>query len=323
MSASSLPYRLRPNKFVDRELFAELVSLLVADRGTDSYVYISMGGNHLSDHLAIYRRAGLRKLYAFDSDPDVVMRQRFNAPFDGIVCESHTSAELISHIDGIVETMGVQNVIVWLDYTEPKHLDQLGEIQTLSRSLQTGDILRVTMNVDFQTLHKREAELNDREKSLPVDEKRAALMKRALGGFLPRRISRIGQNGIPGAVAESVARACQMGLEDGPRPNHPIPLLVTEYRDSSAMLTVTMLICDSRGEPRVPGSWSFLPTNWSSVERIIAPDLSPRERMALDKKMHGAVDGVASILGFPLEPEAVRSYARFHRFYPTFQAVGD
>ena len=66
-----------------------------------------------------------------------------------------------------------------------------------------------------------------------------------------------------------------------------------------------------------------MPPDWSSVERIIAPDLSPRERMALDKEMHGEVDGVASILGFPLEPEAVRSYARFHRFYPTFQAVGD
>ena len=167
MSASSLPYRLRPNKFVDRELFAELVSLMVTERGADSYAYISMGGNHLSDHLAIYRRAGLRNLYAFDSDPLVVMRQRFNAPFDGIVCEPHTSAELISRIDGIVENMGVKNVIVWLDYTEPKHLEQLGEIQTLGKSLQTDDILRVTMNVDFKTLHKREAELNDREKGLP------------------------------------------------------------------------------------------------------------------------------------------------------------
>lgn len=323
MSASSLPYRLRPNKFVDRELFAELVSLLVAERGADSYAYISMGGNHLSDHLAIYRRAGLRKLYAFDSDPVVVMRQRFNAPFEGIVCEPHTSAELVSRIDGIVGSMNVNNIIVWLDYTEPKHLDQLGEVQSLSKSLQAGDILRVTMNVDFRTLHKREVELNDREKGLPVDEKRAALMKRALGGFLPRRITRIGQDGIPGAVAESVARACEMGLEDGPRSKRPKPLLVTEYRDSSAMLTVTMLICDSRGEPIMPGSWSFVPPSWSSVERIIAPDLSPRERLALDKEMHGDANVVASILGFPLEPEAVRSFVRFHRFYPTFQAVGD
>jgi len=323
VSASGLPYRLRPNKFVDRELFAELVSLLVAERGTDSYAYISMGGNHLSDHMAIYRRAGLRKLYAFDSDPDVVMRQRFNAPFDGIVCESHSSAELVSDIDGIVQSMGVQNVIVWLDYTEPKHLEQLGEVQAISKNLQTGDILRVTMNVDFKSLHKRESELNDREKGLPVDEKQAALMKRVLGGFLPRRITRIGQDGTAGAVAESVARACQMGLDEGPRPNSPTPLLLTEYRDSSAMLTVTMLICDARGEPRVPSSWSFGPQDWSSVERIVAPDLSPRERLALDKEMHGDADTVASVLRFPLEPEAVRSYARFHRFYPTFQAVGD
>lgn len=323
MSASSLPYRLRPNKFVDRELFAELVSQLVAERGSDSYAYISMGGNHLCDHLAIYRRAGIRNLYSFDCNPDVVVRQRFNAPFDGIVCKCHTSAELASLMDGVVESMGVKNVIVWLDYTEPKHLEQLGEIQTLSKNLQIGDVLRITMNVDFKALHRREAELNEREKVLPVDEKKAALMKRVLGGFLPRRITRIGQNGTPGAVAESVARACQMGLNERPNPPRPAPLLVTEYRDSSTMLTVTMLICDGRGVPSLPAGWTFVPANWSSVERIIAPDLSPREKFALDKEMHGDADTVISALAFPLEPEAVRSYARFHRFYPSFQAVHD
>ena len=73
----------------------------------------------------------------------------------------------------------------------------------------------------------------------------------------------------------------------------------------------------------MPGSWNFGPPNWSSFERIIAPDLSPRERLALDKEMHGDADAVASILGFPLEPEALRSFVRFHRFYPTFQAISE
>lgn len=323
MSASGLPYRLRPNKFVDRELFAELISLLVAEKDPNTYAYISMGGSHLSDHLSIYRRAGLRKLYSFDGDPEVVNRQRFNAPFSDVVCEAHFSSELPSRMDEIVKKMGAQNVIVWLDYTEPRHIEQLGEIQALSKILQVGDVLRVTMNVDLSTLHKRESQLDTREKALPFDEKRAALLKRVLGGYMPRHIVRIGQNGLPGAVSESIARACQMGLEERPRPAHPVPLLITEYKDSSSMLTVTLLVCDGRGEPRPPAGWSFVPEEWSSVDRIVAPDLSPREKYTLDKVMNDTPAAVASAMGFDLDPEAIEAYARFHRFYPTFQTVGD
>lgn len=323
MSASGLPYRLRPNKFVDRELFAELVSLLAAERNTGWYAYISMGGNHLSDHLAIYRRAGLKKLYAFDSDDEVVNRQMFNAPFNGLVCESHLSNELPSRLDSIVAQMEVNNVIVWLDFTEPKHLEQLGEIQALCTNLRAGDVLRVTMNIDFATLHKRESQLSAREKVLPVDEKRAALMKRVLGGYLPRRIQRIGNDSDAAAVAESVARACQLGLEERPGSLNPLPFLVTEYRDSSKMLTVTLAVNDEENPRSVPAGWNFAPTSWSDVERIVAPDLSPREKLALDKEMHGDPEQIPTILGFHLDPDAIRSYARFHRFYPTFQVVAD
>ncbi|WDQ98161.1 hypothetical protein PSC71_13080 [Devosia sp. J2-20] len=226
-------------------------------------------------------------------------------------------------MDEIVEKMGVKNVIIWLDFTEPKQLKQLGEIETLCRRLQVGDILRVTFNVDFESLHKRESQLNERERSLPVDEKRAALMKKVLGGYFPRTIARIGQGGDAAAVTASVARACQMGLESQQHRPCPVPLLVTEYRDSSTMLTVTIMICDGNGAPKAADNWKFKPADWSDVERIIAPDLSPRERMTLDKQMHGDASEVAAALGFPLEEEAIRSYAKFHRFYPSFQAVGD
>ena len=323
MSGSGLPYRLRPNKFVDRELFAELISLLAAERDSNAYAYISMGGNHLSDHLAVYRRAGLRKLYAFDNDDQVVDRQKFNAPFDGLICETHRSSELPTRIDSIIQSLDVDNVIIWLDFTEAKHLEQLGEIQALCRSLRSGDVLRVTMNIDFRTLHKRESQLSAIENKLPVDEKRAALMKRALGAYMPRKIKKVRGGEDAATVAESIARACELGIEEGSITLVPCPILITEYQDSSKMVSVTLILADEDHPEPVPAGWNFKPSNWSDVERIVAPDLSPREKFALEKEMHMDPDMVSSKLGFKLDADAIKAYARFHRFYPSFQMVAD
>ena len=175
MTSGNQSYRLRPNKHVDRELFAELVSLLVTASDPNDYVYISMGGNHLSDHIAIYRRAVCAKLYAFDLNQDVVDRQKFNVPFDGVVCKAHTSGELPTLLDGIVEDFDAKHVIVWLDYTEPKRLEQLSEIQAIVEKLQVGDIIRVTMNADLSGLLKSEAQLTSAEKALPPSEKCGAV----------------------------------------------------------------------------------------------------------------------------------------------------
>lgn len=323
MSGAGLPYRLRPNKFIDRELFAELVSLIVAERGSDSYAYISMGGKHLSDHLAIYRRAGLKKLYSFDKESAIVQRQKFNSPFEGVKCDVHSSDELPARLDSIVRDMVVENVIIWLDYTKPKHLVQLAEIETLCTCLHVGDVLRVTLNVEFGRLNKREAELSEQQKSLQVDEKKAALMRLELGRYLPRTITRIGKDGVPSAVAESVLRACEIGLDSSSSGQKPLPLLITEYRDTTSMVTVTVLVCEDNDKTVGLKGWSWLPEDCTNVERIVTPDLSPRERYALDKEMHRNANQVSTALGFELDLESIRSFERFHRFYPTFQTVGD
>ena len=195
MSGSELPYRLRPNKYVDRELFAELVALLVAESGPDKYVYISMGGKHLSDHLAIYRRAGITNLYAFDYDPDIADRQRFNVPFDGVRCENHPSVELPPRLEDILDGTEAKNIIVWLDFTAPEHYKQLREIEALVTKLQVGDVLRVTMNIDFARLDKSETQLSEAQKNLPKDQKHAVLLSLSLRSrlktmfFYARRLS--------------------------------------------------------------------------------------------------------------------------------------
>lgn len=323
MSSSGRSYRLRPNKYVDREMFAELVALLVTGENAEDYVYISMGGNHLRDHVAIYRRAGLRNLYAFDLDRDVVDRQLFNRPFEGVVCETHPSGELPSRLDKIMQRFDAEHAIIWLDYTRPKRLEQLREVQAIAEKLQIGDIVKVTMNADFRGLENYESQLTPEEKELPQGRRNAALLRRMLGTYLPRSISEVDYKEMVGALANCIRRACIRGVEGHPDDRRPRPVLLTKYHDTTDMLTVTVMMTDSNGLPECPKGWVYAPDSWEEIEMIMAPDLSARERLALDQLMHRSPREVQEELGFVLDEAAVKAYSRYHRFYPSFQAVID
>jgi hypothetical protein len=321
VSGQGLPYRLRPNKFIDRELFAEFISLVVADSAPGRFAYISMGGDHLSDHLAMYRRAGINNLYAFDRSSDVVSRQQFNAPFEKVQCGTHESGEIPTRLESILSKFGAESSIIWLDYTEPKRLAQLKELEALAKKLQPGDIVRISFNADFSNLQKREANLKAADKDMPAPQKTAALLRIDLGSYFPNRVKEVYFTDINGALSLAVERALQNGLEQVPGDKKAIPVLLTEYQDTSRMFTATALIVDSEGAPSVPEGWAYKPTGWNDIQKIYAPDLSAKERYAVDRLMHKLPEQVAGELAFPLDQEAISSYTRFHRFYPSFQPV--
>lgn len=321
MSAGSHSYRLRPNKYVDRELFAEFVSLLVTDAGPDNYVYISMGGTHLSDHLAIYRRAGLRKLYSFDQDEAVVNRQKFNAPFDGVACRVHFSEELPVLLNGILSEFEARQVVVWLDYTAIDRQQQLAEIQELASKLTVGDVVKVTMNANFGRIDQLRNELSPAEKELPKGKQNAILLKRELGAYMPGSIIDIDFGHMVEVLAKCIERAYVLGMEESSEDKTLSPVLLTRYKDTSQMLTATIMVTDRNGSPNLPKGWTYAPPNWDQIERIRVSELSTRERLALDQQMHKEHEDIRDFLGFDLDEPTIKAYSRFHRFLPAFQTV--
>lgn len=325
MSASGLPYRLRPNKFVDRELFAELLSVVVARRGADSYAYISMGGRHLVDHHSVMRRAGLRKFVSIDRDPDVVARQRFNAAAMGAICEVVESGELPSKIQEYLERLRSEHAIIWLDYTEPKRMKQLQEVEELATFLQSGDVLRVTLNADLKKdEEKRSAELNDDQKALPMERRRALILKKVVGQYLPGTVESITSSEIGSALAVCVRRACELGIERSSDGRAAVPLLLTEYSDTTRMVTATIAFADENDtDIETLRRWEHAARDWSDVEHLTIPDLSARERQALDIAELGGTPSLNDILGFDFESDDVEIYRRFRRFFPTFHPIAE
>jgi hypothetical protein len=148
MSAgSSLPYRLRPNKAVDRELFLSLLMRLAPKLSLEKYHYVGLGGPFLEDFRLIHGRVGIAKMTCIETEEQVHKRQLFNRPIASIECV-HKSLE-----DYLDETNLESPAIIWFDYTEPKGITS--QIERFARTIGTvpiGSVLRITLNANPSSL---------------------------------------------------------------------------------------------------------------------------------------------------------------------------
>jgi hypothetical protein len=332
MTAEDIPYQLRPNKFIDREVFVDLLCRLVPAIGADRYIYFSMGGKHLVDHVAVYRHVGITRLFSFDVNPLLVGRQKFNRPIDSAMCDELAASALPTKIDAMADLFpGATNVVVWLDYTDPHNrLAQLQELVEVAKRLQPGDILRITLNANLGTLDGKSGSAfwkDEGFETLPLY--RAAKLKGVLGDFVPEDVKAIGEDDFPAILGRCVGLALSKAEAEKAALSYR-PILLTTYRDGQRMVSATCVAlprADIEKEIAVLRSWPFLPANWGDVVRISAPDLSLREKLKIDESLSSAPDAVLESLGFLLSTnkersiEAIESYQKMHRYYPSFHHI--
>jgi hypothetical protein len=157
MSGGNVSYNLRPNKFVERQLFIELLGKICLTKSPDSYIYISLGGPQLEDHKTIHQMLGFNNLVSIEADPVVYQRQLFNLRPYYVKCRQETTSQFITNFDNFASSYEDKKFIVWLDYTEANmRYEQLVEYQTLLSSLEVGDILKITINANPYSLGKKE-----------------------------------------------------------------------------------------------------------------------------------------------------------------------
>ena len=333
MSATSIPYHLRPHKAVDRRLFLDLLARFERWSPLPKYVYLSMGAYPLEDHKLIHRMIGITKLISFDSDEAVVARQRFNRPLDSCYCIKKKSGELISELDSILsgcDFAADAGMIVWLDYTDPAKIgEQLREFETLLDKLRAGDVVRVTVNAHPHALLDQST---TGSKPLLVAEKRTKQfqkLKDRIGDFLPSWATpdhmTVGE--LPRVLAKLFAAAALKALPVT-GPNVFSPLSIVRYADGQQMLSITGALVARNEESAMLQRldlelWPFSSSEWITIHPLVVPDLTVRERLFLERGIVSkpAVDLVAE-LGFETASELnikdfLENYKSYYRFYPT------
>ena len=315
MSAgSSLPYRLRPNKAVDRELFLSLLMRLAPKLALEKYHYVGLGGPFLEDFRMIHGRLGIEKMTCIETEEEVHKRQLFNRPVASIEC-IHKSLE-----DYLDETYFDEPVIIWFDFTEPSGITtQIERFARTIGSVPIGSVLRVTLNANPSSLGRPDGNLSETE----LMEWRLQSFQRRLGALFP---SGLAANGMKQEnFGKSLLHALRLAVEKEAgsfRDRRIVWALATHYADGQAMVTAALIICknDDKTVEELVKEWEFYATT-DAPHRLDLPALSTLERLTMESN----VDAKAK-MGFELPKSNMGEnpfevFQKFYRFYPHFSRV--
>jgi len=330
MSAQTIPYHLRPNKAVERNLFIALLGLINRVKNIANYAYIGFGGPFLEDFKNIHAAFGISNMLSLEMDENVHKRQIFNAPLKCIKYLPKTSDQFINNMeDYSIRT----NIIVWLDYTSPSQLlSYLDEFQRLIAKSELFDIIKITLNADptkwgkIDTRGKRgvdrvitirrnnEERLTKLERRIPDEYFPQGLTPEMMGDELyPTVLCRI---------VELAAKRATQGISG--RVFQPLSLFT--YADRSTMQTITgILLPESDVENFFKNTgikdWQFSCTQWGPPKLIDVPVLSLKERLSIEKLLPNTTyKDIYSLIDYIDEPE-IDNYITYYRHYPFFSRV--
>lgn len=329
MSAgSSLPYRLRPNKAVDRELFLSLLMRLTPRLTLEKYHYVGLGGPFLEDFRMIHGRLGIAKMTCIETEEQVHRRQIFNRPIASIECV-HKSLE-----DYLDETDFYSPAIIWFDYTEPKGITT--QIERFARTIgtvQIGSILRITLNANPEALGKPdpkdisvEAEgdvSEDRAQKPTTQEWRLARFKERLGSLFPSGLTADGMTHKN--YGRSLLRALKLAVDKEAlsfRDRRIVWALATHYADGQAMVTAALVVCqnDDQAIEELVKGWEFNSTT-DAPHRVDLPALSTLERLTMESHVDARTKMGFDLPKSDMGENPFEVFKKFYRIYPHFSRV--
>lgn len=321
MSAGSIPYHLRPNKAVDRFLFLELCAKLGPVLDINSYQYVGFGGPQMEDFRLLHERFPRLPMLCIEANEGVIPRQRFNQPHSLVdfLDKPTTSGDWLS------DWKPDKPILLWFDYASKRQRnEQFNEFQSLLAKAPSKSVIRITMNAD---LPKEEGKLTAKEQfknltaafgDLVPEDADEGIMTAADFPFLLSRMLGLAAEGVLGPAGERIFQ----------------PLLLTVYRDTNQMLTVTGIL-DAAAATEVVvaqaglANWQYFAKNWSDLRRINMPELTVKERIHINQLLPGTSEAAAiqEKLGFQVDERAevsldkLRNYAEFYLHFPQFVRV--
>lgn len=342
MSAGNLPYHLRLNKNVERQVFLDLLSQLSAYKPIREYSYFGFGGPFLEDFKLLHNHFKITKMYSIEMEQHVVERQSFNKPASCIKCLETTSGNLISDFETICET---DNAIIWLDYTSPSELgEQLTEFGGLIGKMASGSIVKITINAAGNSLMPDNAlpPLPENSSETPFQrggrlrEARVHKLESMLGTlFLRDKMTpeMMEAKKYPTVLFKTLLSVAHRALEGKTQKFEPLSAF--KYSDGQQMLTLTGIILDDSDITKFKEKTSildweyylYLNVNNDEPIEINMPFLSISEKLHIDQYLPSKFNELKDNLVFQLEhsPEktkkSLENYQSFYRFYPNFSKV--
>lgn len=319
-------YHQRPNKFIDRELFVQVLRGLSHMFPISNYHYYGFGSFYFDDFKIMHNQLDISKLTSIELDDRIYKRALFNKPLNCIDVLHTSSTEFITEFD----PEDLDRSIFWLDYTSAGEIaEQFMDYCNLLQKLSAGDIVRITLNAHVANLGYEKSELGPEEKQ----EKRQIKLRELLGDFVPMQCTAAdftsGQ--YPSVLMRCIQNATFATLKEGKyQKEFLLPLYATTYADNQRMLTFTGIVLDNHDdEDRIKTLVTdrrYCCCDWKKLNAIDIPALTPIEIAAINKKLP-VVEGEQLIAikdelpGIFTSDAALKSYIAYYKYYPSFHHV--
>lgn len=150
MAGSDVPYQIRINKGVDRNVFIDALFRLFRSPQlgkVERYSYVGFGGYAFEDFKLLHMRLGISRMVSLEEDEKTFGRQVFNKPYSCIELENTCFRDYIN------DASLPSPCIVWLDYADANERGgQLDEFEACLEKMSAWDVLRITLNANPSTL---------------------------------------------------------------------------------------------------------------------------------------------------------------------------
>lgn len=337
-------YNLRPNKHIDRNLFTSALNRAVRYFDIQNYRYVGMGSFHFDDFRLIHESTGLSDMTSIEKDSKVVKRAYFNRPYNCIKIEHAAIGDYISDLNLDDDD---RSFIFWLDYCYTKELSsQLNEFTTLLGKLRHGDIIRITLPADLESIKPLSRIIHDSpEYCYANHDDRTRIVKEARERVVDSRIPHdmlpddrplveyMNASQYP-LLLLAVLQNLSLSV---PPPAALIPMFSTIYRDTTRMLTATGLLIDKDkwkvgqiGEfKNCFSGMSHMNFNWLLPAAIKVPQLTEKEFIAISENLplRRREKSIEKKYRFAFSDsnvdfaEEIESLERYYSSYPHFHSV--
>ncbi|MGK8199379.1 O-methyltransferase [Burkholderia cepacia] len=318
----SIPYHLRQNKAIERNLFIDLLSRIGRYVNISDYTYVGFGGPFLEDFKHLHSALRIEKMFSIEYEENVYYRQVFNQPVSCVNLLHMSSGDFIYRHDFTPGT------IVWFDYASPSSMgEQLSETQRLVEKLNHADIFKITLNADPQTLGTSS---NDE----PLLSFRRGVAADRLGDYAPATMDdhSVARGNYPKLLLAALLNAARHGLRAAGNLCLQ-PLTSFSYKDGQQMLTFTGIILsqDKREEflkkTRLE-SWKFSNLECVSPMPISVPAFSVKERLFVESLLPANMaENIIDKMGYTIDDNInnadtlMKNFVEFYRLYPWYSRV--
>ena len=321
-SFGKIDYLLRPSKQIERKLFIEALQVLSkAGYHIRDYQYIGFGSVYYADFILFHKYLSISEMTCIEKEL-VPRRMDFNKPYPFINVEIKSAREFIESSVPFEKPQ-----FVWLDYDANLNTDMLEDIDGFLTRLPQGSVFVVSVSANAGPLAGYVSE-PDRTilKGKALRERIAEAMNVEFGRFLrkPRKTIKepdVKEENVPSLFSDLIAERIKQSLTVRSDSLHFHTLFKYVYADNAQMFTLGGIVDKQYRSERLRRSGvralDFVVNRADDPPIAISvPRLTLREKQWLEQYR---VDPASTEpLAFEMDVDAVKSFVRYYKYYPTY-----